>query len=300
MGDLSNNICSLCCRLQPRDLLGRLPSQDKFLSLMLGATARTILACPECRDRVDMFQEWWLQWRENLERLKQVQAEQNRLAEQQQPDTTCDSEDRLEISLTEEIQEERSVVKTDNVITIMKLDISESEENNIQTCFDDHVHHYFQSNIQNMPLNLVRREIQDTVYNNKYQSEPFVSNLQEDCEEVVSPLPSGYNLPILIPSIALHSKEGLDEPESNVHQFNQTCVSQDERRKHRNREASRRYREKARGDPELLKKMREQQNKRQKKYYARLKEKKQGKQFISSQFSLSSDEMMSFPKSGLS
>merc|ERR1712025_789209 len=221
---------------------------------------------------------------------KQVQAEQNRVAEQQQPDTTCDSEDRLEIALTEEIQEERSVVKTDNVITIMKLDISESEENNIKTCFDDHVQHYFQSSIQSMPLNLVRREIHDTVYN-EYQSEPFVSNLQEDCEEVASPLPSGYNLPILIPSIALHSKEGLDEPESNVHQFNQTCVSQDERRKHRNREASRRYREKARGDPELLKKMREQQNKRQKKYYARLKDKKQVKRVSSNRSSLNSDNL---------
>jgi len=48
----------------------------------------------------------------------------------------------------------------------------------------------------------------------------------------------------------------------------------EERRRARNREASRRYREKARGDPGLLLKMREQQNKRQKKYYARLREKK--------------------------
>ena len=51
-------------------------------------------------------------------------------------------------------------------------------------------------------------------------------------------------------------------------------LNADERRKHRNREASRRYRERARGDPELLKKMREQQNARQKKYYARLRMKK--------------------------
>jgi len=47
-----------------------------------------------------------------------------------------------------------------------------------------------------------------------------------------------------------------------------------ERRKQRNREASRRYREKARKNPELLRKLRDQSNARQKKYYARLRMKK--------------------------
>jgi hypothetical protein len=51
-------------------------------------------------------------------------------------------------------------------------------------------------------------------------------------------------------------------------------LSSDERRKHRNREASRRYRERARQDPELLRKMREQQNSRQNKYYESLNTKK--------------------------
>ena len=49
----------------------------------------------------------------------------------------------------------------------------------------------------------------------------------------------------------------------------------DERRRQRNREASRRYRERARSNPELLRRMREQQNARQKKYYARLRQRKQ-------------------------
>jgi len=46
-----------------------------------------------------------------------------------------------------------------------------------------------------------------------------------------------------------------------------------ERRRLINREASKRYREKARGNPELLLKIREQQKKRQKKYYAKAKNK---------------------------
>ena len=49
----------------------------------------------------------------------------------------------------------------------------------------------------------------------------------------------------------------------------------EDRRRQRNREASRRYRERARTNPELLRRMREQQNARQKKYYARLRQRKQ-------------------------
>ena len=49
----------------------------------------------------------------------------------------------------------------------------------------------------------------------------------------------------------------------------------EERRRQRNREASRRYRERARTNPDLLRRMREQQNARQKKYYARLRQRKQ-------------------------
>ena len=52
----------------------------------------------------------------------------------------------------------------------------------------------------------------------------------------------------------------------------------EERRRERNREASRRYRERARTNPDLLRRMREQQNARQKKYYARLRQRKQSLQ----------------------
>ena len=53
----------------------------------------------------------------------------------------------------------------------------------------------------------------------------------------------------------------------------------EERRRQRNREASRRYRERARTNPDLLRRMREQQNARQKKYYARLRLRKQSSNF---------------------
>merc|ERR1712228_1110023 len=86
----------------------------------------------------------------------------------------------------------------------------------------------------------------------------------------VSPPPSSesctffnnFGLPILVPS---------SSQESSLAKYIRTS---DERRKQRNREASRRYRERARGDPALLQKMREQQNVRQKKYYERCRMKK--------------------------
>ena len=58
----------------------------------------------------------------------------------------------------------------------------------------------------------------------------------------------------------------------------------EERRRERNREASRRYRERARTNPDLLRRMREQQNARQKKYYARLRQRKQSFQVIISNY----------------
>jgi len=95
-------------------------------------------------------------------------------------------------------------------------------------------------------------------------------------EEPVSPPPSteiksvvnNFGVPILVPVI----KHGPDYRNEDFNYYR--GISSDERRKQRNREASRRYRERARENPELLKKMRNQQNARQKKYYARLRMKK--------------------------
>ena len=75
-------------------------------------------------------------------------------------------------------------------------------------------------------------------------------------------------VPILVPRF------GCEYEISSHHEERYQLLNSDERRKHRNREASRRYRERAREDPELLRKMREQQNARQKKYYARLRMRK--------------------------
>jgi len=98
-------------------------------------------------------------------------------------------------------------------------------------------------------------------------------------EEPVSPPHSREAISILnqagdpIDTMHGHHEYHIGQQQESGYHSNR-AMNSDERRKHRNREASRRYRERAREDPELLRKMREQQNARQKKYYARLRVKK--------------------------
>ena len=72
-------------------------------------------------------------------------------------------------------------------------------------------------------------------------------------QEAVSPPPC-HLPPILVPT-----STAACFPTSNPNLY-APDVDPEERRRRRNREASRRYRERARGDPELLRRMREQQN----------------------------------------
>ena len=67
----------------------------------------------------------------------------------------------------------------------------------------------------------------------------------------------------------------LQKEEEEIVSAGAVSSGSEERRRERNREASRRYRERARTNPDLLRRMREQQNARQKKYYARLRLRKQ-------------------------
>ena len=77
-----------------------------------------------------------------------------------------------------------------------------------------------------------------------------------------------------VPDTSTHP-EGDQDPTRLVIPETELGGGTEDRRRQRNREASRRYRERARTNPELLRRMREQQNARQKKYYARLRQRKQ-------------------------
>ena len=67
------------------------------------------------------------------------------------------------------------------------------------------------------------------------------------------------------------SKQSHSQPASNIKSVEEfQFLHPEERKRVRNREASRRYRERVRKDPELVLKIREQQKKRQKKYYNKI------------------------------
>ena len=88
-------------------------------------------------------------------------------------------------------------------------------------------------------------------------------------DEIVSVV-NKEDVPIVVPMGRMLNNQSVYQSQED----STGSMTLEERRKQRNREASRKYRERARRDPELLKKMREQQNARQKKYYARLRMKK--------------------------
>jgi len=313
--DLSGNICALCCTLHPRSLLTRLSPDTEFLSLLLGQEG--VLVCANCRAKVVNFRNWWEECRGNLARLRQIQGEQEGVWEQQQPDSTWSREEGggersqggIEISVAKEDKEEILSDKADNSITITKIDRLETEAERINqireanrlrnvkyrerkraretelktylSCLSNSL------DVQTTALDLVSKRIDpkdvpdtmnvtpDLVFHNDEQA----YSLKQ--EEAVSPPSSPLQVAIQGPSLPMFPLNESGDPKNHSSEPNREPINQEERRRHRNREASRRYREKARGDPDLLKKMREQQNKRQKKYYARLKEKKQGGKLLS-------------------
>merc|ERR1712025_474882 len=265
--ELRNNICSLCCSLQPKNVLARLMPSTECLSLLLGSEDRTLLACSACMDRVDVFTEWLLRWRRNIGLPRELDYEQERQIEDQCANLASLDENSIDITLTEDLDECKALQKPENFTTITKYDLLDSPYGTLHRQSNNHNGEIYHEQIQCAPLNLVKEK--------RHHTEPSTS---EDCyqdiamkdfrEDVVSPRHSSYQIPIIIPAMKIQVRDSFENVD-NLSGDSQN-LSQEERRRHRNREASRRYREKARGDPELLRKMREQQNKRQKKYYARL------------------------------
>merc|ERR1712112_434203 len=83
--------------LQPKNVLARLMPSTECLSLLLGSEDRTLLACSACMDRVEVFTEWLLRWRKNIELLRQI--------ENQCANFASLNENSIDISLTEDLDE---------------------------------------------------------------------------------------------------------------------------------------------------------------------------------------------------
>merc|ERR1711936_1141906 len=295
--DLSGNICGCCCTVFPRAVLSPVDKQEEeeLVALVVGPLAsRKLLTCRLCRTQLTTFAHFLRVARGNIAKLRQVheeqQGEMKGERERKSPDTTwplvdAGNEDvgspRLEISVRDS-PSPPVTWNTDNTVTIVALEDSQAKEAAAREANRGrNVRYRERKRAKEAELrgyiSCVAVQGGEPVETIDVTPDLSITMEEEEEEEVddlerqeaVSPPPC-HLPPILVPTSTVSCF-----PTSNPNLY-APDVDPEERRRRRNREASRRYRERARGDPELLRRMRAQQNRRQKKYYARLKEKKQG------------------------
>jgi len=290
---LRNSICNLCCSLQTRTDLGCLMANTEFLSMFLGPGESHVFVCSLCKEKLDAVQKWWRKCRLNLDLVRQVKDENDNMKKKiLSPDTTWPPERCFKIEIVDSNNNNNgSESEGDNNNCVGRIPCLADEPNITLTPVDNtslsyelrHIDETMQSTVcyeessfedkyQSEPLNLIKREANDVI-STIPSSDSEDENIEVD--EVAEIPPFFHHQNIRIPSMEPDRTYSLQELKVSPGNLNLAQMTPEERRKLKNREASRRYREKARGDPELLKKMREQQNRRQKKYYARLQEKKQ-------------------------
>merc|ERR1712088_512275 len=242
--------------------------EEELVALVVGSLAsRKLLTCLRCRTQLTAFAAFLRVARGNIAKLRQVHEEQQveLKGERNSPDTTwpiaTGNEDagspRLEISVRDSPSPPITWSR-DNTVTIVALEDWQAKEAALRgyiSCVAVQGGEPVETIDVTPDLSITMEE----------EEEEEVDDLER--QEAVSPPPC-HLPPILVPTSTVSCF-----PTSNPNLY-APDVDPEGRRRRRNREASRRYRERARGDPELLRRMREQQNRRQKKYYARLKERK--------------------------
>jgi len=269
--DLSANICVCCCMVHTKDNLSQLGTdQDTFLSSFLGRESVTSLPiCRPCKGRLEDFKQFCDQIKENIRMLKMIKQEQTK-EQNIVPDSTWNRNTPEDLTVTQGGASYINKMKENQTKDVIKQNPPQQDQGQARQpkglLWNEII---IQERPESCRSELANEVIPDVsiVWN---RGEELENDDLDLLEEPVSPPPSTYSFvdtlggPFIVPAV-----QNSVDYKTTQH----TCNS-DERRKHRNREASRRYRERARGNPELLKKMRDQQNARQKKYYARLRMKK--------------------------
>merc|ERR1719419_177965 len=254
--DLTPNICIACCTIHTKTNLTHVATaRDNILSKILTQDCpESLVICLSCNLKLEGFTEFMQKLKNNITLLKLIKSERKREEEksvsenEDQANTAERSENFVKENPTKIKEVINSPLTLPNVDTVVCDSSTINEELVIKQC----------NTIDQDPLT------QNT------ERESIELEIDDTPDAPVSPPPSSesctffnnFGLPILVPSSSQESSLAK-------------CIrTSDERRKQRNREASRRYRERAREDPALLQKMREQQNVRQKKYYERCRMKK--------------------------
>jgi len=296
--DLTKNICECCCKVNSKENISLLSHQDELLQRLLPQDPSHVLhaphiICNQCRLKLGQFRQFFQQWMININMLSIIRTEQKNNKNISEPDTPflkkCENENpednnvsfgylpKMSITITEINQDDVEMEKEQE--KFIKTKIKE-----LKTSKDEKRKEQKQRpvlKIDNTHLNKIT--IQETTNSNdlspgdkaRFLVEPDVSLVEEPAPPAISVI-NKAEVSLLKPvgGESHHQRYWIEQNQDGNGIMYMGSMSPDERRRCRNREASKRYRERARRDPELLKKMREQQNARQKKYYARLRTKK--------------------------
>ena len=265
--DLTANICFCCCSAYTKASLTKVSrDQEIFLKFLLGQDyISNVRVCKICQDRVDGVMQFCRQVQENIKMLKIIKNEYT------EKEKNLSWNDSIEAITTEEQMNLKSMKNHNSV------EPSDAKNpKNLTSKSGEFIKPNAEKSMfnTNLPNEVIIPDVPEIYI--KDENKGSSVNDRNSLEDAVSPPPSttiisvvnSHGVPVLVP--AVKGMVTTKTQPNNIKKY----LSPSEKRKQRNREASRRYRERARGNPELLKKMREQQNARQKKYYARLRMKK--------------------------
>jgi len=265
--DLTANICFCCCSAYTKASLTKVSrDQEIFLKFLLGQDyISNVRVCKICQDRVDGVMQFCRQVQENIKMLKIIKNEYT------EKEKNLSWNDSIEAITTEEQMNLKSMKNHNSV------EPSDAKNpKNLTSKSGEFIKPNAEKSMfnTNLPNEVIIPDVPEIYI--KDENKGSSVNDRNSLEDAVSPPPSttiisvvnSHGVPVLVP--AVKGMVTTKTQPNNIKRY----LSPSEKRKQRNREASRRYRERARGNPELLKKMREQQNARQKKYYARLRMKK--------------------------
>jgi len=265
--DLTANICFCCCSAYTKASLTKVSrDQEIFLKFLLGQNyISNVRVCKICQDRVDGVMQFCRQVQENIKMLKIIKNEYT------EKEKNLSWNDSIEAITTEEQMNLKSMKNHNSV------EPSDAKNpKNLTSKSGEFIKPNADKSMfnTNLPNEVIIPDVPEIYI--KDENKGSSVNDRNSLEDAVSPPPSttiisvvnSHGVPVLVP--AVKGMVTTKTQPNNIKKY----LSPSEKRKQRNREASRRYRERARGNPELLKKMREQQNARQKKYYARLRMKK--------------------------
>jgi len=265
--DLTANICFCCCSAYTKASLTKVSrDQEIFLKFLLGQDyISNVRVCKICQDRVDGVMQFCRQVQENIKMLKIIKNEYT------EKEKNLSWNDSIEAITTEEQMNLKSMKNHNSV------EPSDAKNpKNLTSKSGEFIKPNAEKSMfnTNLPNKVIIPDVPEIYI--KDENKGSSVNDRNSLEDAVSPPPSttiisvvnSHGVPVLVP--AVKGMVTTKTQPNNIKKY----LSPSEKRKQRNREASRRYRERARGNPELLKKMREQQNARQKKYYARLRMKK--------------------------